>query len=99
VLHIVNKSPYERNALESCIRLALPGATLLLIEDGVYAAARGGAAEARLREAIQKLKVCALAPDVEARGMQARVIEGVELVDYGGFVDLVCASAGCQSWL
>ncbi len=99
MLHIVNKSPYERNALESCLRFALPGSALLLIEDGVYAATRGNAAEAGLRQAMQRIEVYALQPDLEARGMAARVIDGIKLVDYGGFVDLVCARPSCQSWL
>jgi tRNA 2-thiouridine synthesizing protein B len=99
MLHIVNKSPYERNSLESCLRLAQPGSAVLLIEDGVYAATRGNAAEARLREAMKRVKVYALAPDLDARGMTARAIEGVGLIDYGGFVDLVCAQPNCQSWL
>jgi tRNA 2-thiouridine synthesizing protein B len=99
VLHIVNKSPYERNALETCLRFALPGSALLLIEDGVYAATRGGTAEAGLRAAMKHLEVYALQPDLEARGMAARVIDGIKLVDYGGFVDLVCALPSCQSWL
>ena len=54
MLHIVNKSPYERNALESCLRLAQPGSALLLIEDGVYAATRGNACEASLKEAMAR---------------------------------------------
>lgn len=99
MLHIVNKSPYERNALESCLRLALAGAALLLIEDGVYAATRGNVMEARLRQAMQRIDVYALRPDLEARGMSGRVIDGVKLVDYGGFVDLVCERPNCQSWL
>ncbi|MBI4206968.1 MAG: sulfurtransferase complex subunit TusB [Betaproteobacteria bacterium] len=99
MLHIVNKSPYERNALESCLRLALPGAALLLIEDGVYAATRGNVAEPRLREAMQRMDIYALRPDLEARGMAGRVIQGVKLVDYDGFVDLVCERPNCQSWL
>ena len=77
----------------------LPGSALLLIEDGVYAATRGSAAEAGLRQAMQRIQVYALQPDLEARGMAARVIEGIKLVDYGGFVDLVCARPSCQSWL
>ena len=99
MLHIVNKSPYERNSLESCLRLAQAGSAVLLIEDGVYAATRGNAAEAKLREAMKRVKVYALAPDLDARGMTARAIDGVNLVDYGGFVDLVCAQPNCQSWL
>lgn len=99
MLHIVNKSPYERSALDSCLRLAEPGAALLLIEDGVYAATRGNAAERHLREALGRLKVYALAPDLEARGMAGRAMEGVTLIDYSGFVDLVCEHRNCQSWL
>jgi tRNA 2-thiouridine synthesizing protein B len=98
MLHIVNKSPYQTNALDSCLRLAQPGSAVLLIEDGVYGAVRGGAA-GRLREALGRLKVYALAPDLEARGMAGRAIEGVTLIDYGGFVDLVCEAPNCQSWL
>ena len=99
MLHIVNKSPYERNALESCLRLAQSGSALLLIEDGVYAATRGSAAEASLKDAMGRLKVYALKPDLEARGVAGRVMEGIELVDYGGFVDLACGQPNCQSWL
>jgi len=99
VLHIVNKSPTERNTLDACLRLAGQGSALLLIEDGVYAATRGNAAEARLRAAMPNLTVYAMAPDLEARGMSARVMDGVKLVDYGGFVDLVCEQRNCQSWL
>ena len=99
MLHIVNKSSLERNALESCLRVAQEGGAVLLIEDAVYAATRGNAAEARLRDALSRMKVYALAPDLEARGMGDRVMEGVSTVDYGGFVDLVTEHKNCQSWL
>jgi len=98
MLHIVNKSPQERNALDSCLRVAQGGA-LLLIEDAVYAATRGNEAEAHLREALTRLKVYALAPDLEARGMADCLMDGVATVDYGGFVDLVVEHRNCQSWL
>ena len=98
MLHIVNKSPAERNALESCLRVANGGA-ILLIEDAVYAATRGNEAEARLREALSRFKVYALGPDLDARGMTDRLLEGVTSVDYGGFVDLVAEYPTNQSWL
>ena len=88
MLHIVNKSPLERNALDSCLRVAQGGA-ILLIEDAVYAATRGNEAESRLRDALSRFKVYALGPDLEARGMAERVMDGVVSVDYGGFVALV----------
>lgn len=99
MLHIVNKSPLERNSLDSAVRFAKPGSTILLIEDGVYAVTRGSAAEAKVKDAMKSCTVCALWPDLEARGMQDAVIDGVKQVDYSGFVDLVAENASVMSWL
>jgi len=99
MLHIVNKSSLERNTLDSCLRVAQAGGAILLIEDAVYAATRGNEAESKLREALSRFKVYALGPDLDARGMGDRVMEGVATVDYGGFVDLVAEHKNCQSWL
>jgi len=99
MLHIVNKSPYERNSLASCLAHAQKGAAVLLIEDAVYGATRGNVADGAIRKALQELPVYALGPDLEARGMQANVIEGVQVVDFGGFVDLVAEHRTNQSWL
>ena len=99
MLHTVNKAPFECSTLETCLRFAKPGSTVLLIEDGVYAAARDTAVSARVREALANVAICALRPDVEARGMQDRVMDGVRLVDYEGFVDLVVGHDAVQSWL
>jgi tRNA 2-thiouridine synthesizing protein B len=98
MLHIVNKSPLERNTLATALRFAA-GGSLLLIEDGVYAATRGNAAEAALQEAMPRLKVYALAPDLQARGMADRVLDGVQAIGYDGFVDLVVEHRNNQSWL
>jgi tRNA 2-thiouridine synthesizing protein B len=99
MLHIVNKSPFEKTALANCLARASKGSALLLIEDGVYGATRGNAAEAAIKGAIGRVDVYALGPDLEARGMKDRVIEGVKVVDYGGFVDLVAEHKTSQSWL
>jgi tRNA 2-thiouridine synthesizing protein B len=99
MLHIVNKSPLERNALGTCLATARPGGAILLIEDGVYAATRGNAGAASLEKARAQFRLYALAPDIEARGMAGTVIDGVTLVDYAGFVDLVAEHNTCQSWL
>jgi tRNA 2-thiouridine synthesizing protein B len=99
MLHIVNKSPLERNALESCLRIAAPGGTVLLIEDAVYGATRGTAVEAKVSAALAQFRIYALLPDLEARAVADRVIDGVATIDYAGFVDLVAQSKACQSWL
>ena len=97
MLHIINKSPYDRPALESALNTG-EGA-ILLIEDGVYAAAKGGKVEARIKAALGKFKFYALTQDLEARGIADRVMEGVTAVDYAGFVDLVAEYKTNQSWL
>jgi tRNA 2-thiouridine synthesizing protein B len=99
MLHIVNKSPFEKTTLESCLRIARSGSAVLLIEDAVYAVAKGNAVEARIRQAAETLEIYALAPDLEARGMKEAAMDGVRLVDYEGFVDLVVAHDPVQSWL
>jgi tRNA 2-thiouridine synthesizing protein B len=98
MLHIVNKSPLEKNSLDTALRLAKSGA-LLLIEDAVYAATRGNAASGALKEAQGRLQIYALAPDLQARGVADRVIDGVKTIDYDGFVELVVEHPTSQSWL
>ena len=99
MLHTVNKSPFEHKALETCLKFARQGSVVLLIEDGVYAAATGTIVSKQVQEALKTLSIYALKPDVEARGMKNRTIDGVRLVDYGGFVDLVVEHNAVQSWL
>lgn len=98
MLNIVNKSPLDRNTLQSCLDAATGGA-ILLIEDGVYAATKGNAFEPKLKAAQGTYKIYALGADLDARGLADRVADGVTVVDYGGFVDLVAEFKNCQSWL
>ncbi len=99
MLHTVNKSPFEYGSLETCLKFAQPGSAVLLIEDGVYAAARETAVSPQVKDALKSVAIYALKPDVEARGMQDRVMDGIRLVDYEGFVDLVVEHDAVQSWL
>jgi tRNA 2-thiouridine synthesizing protein B len=99
MLHIVNKSPFQTSTLDTCLRMAQPGSALLLIEDGIYAATTGSAMESRLRDACTTLKVYALQPDMDARGVTTKLIDGITLVDYSGFVDLTVEYKTSHSWL
>lgn len=99
MLHIINKSPFERDNLESCLRLAAPGSTILLIEDGVYAALKGTSVADRVNGAMENFSFRVLDADLEARGVAGKVMDGVERVNYDGFVDLVTDSDKVQSWL
>lgn len=92
MLHIVNKSPMTGNTLQSCLNTA-SGGDILLIEDAVYAATTA------LPASAAGFRVFVLQPDLDARGMGEKLVEGVTAVDYAGFVDLVASNKSCQSWL
>ena len=99
MLHIINRSHLQTHSLKSCLRLARPGHALLLIEDAVYAVSAAGAESAGLADALASLKVYALQPDIEARGLAGKVVAGVTTIDYAGFVDLVAERPNSQTWL
>jgi len=100
MLHTVNKSPFERNNMDSCLRLAKKGSAILLLEDGVYAAKKGTDVSEKMETATKDFLIYVLSPDLAARGIdEAQVIDGITPVDYGGFVDLVEKHGTTQSWL
>ncbi|MCB2100445.1 MAG: sulfurtransferase complex subunit TusB [Rhodobacterales bacterium] len=100
MLNLVNKSPFERLAMESCLRVAPKGSAIVFLEDGVYAVTKGTAAAAKIQAAAEGSAIYVLGPDLDARGVdRERVMDGVTEIDYGGFVDLVVEHGTPQSWL
>ena len=100
ILNTVNKSPFERNALESCLKFASKGDPVLLFEDGIYAVLKGTSFDAQVKAALDNQAIYVLGPDLKARGFsEDRVIEGVKVVDYAGFVDLAAENDKVQAWL
>ena len=100
LLHLINKSPFDRNALDSCLRLAEAGSSVLLIEDGVYAALSKAESAGAVGKRMNELTFYVLGPDVSARGLDdTPLIDGISVIDYGGFVDLVVEHDVAQSWL
>ena len=98
-LHTVNKSPFEKSSFDSCMGHVLDGSAVLLYEDGVYAAMKGTAIAQKLTSA-QGVKFYVLGPDIKARGIDAaRLIDGIEVVDYAGFVDLATEHDKVVAWV
>jgi tRNA 2-thiouridine synthesizing protein B len=98
MLHTVNKSPFERNSLNSCLQHAKDGSTVL-IEDGIYGAIKGNATTDRIQDA-SGISFYVLGPDLKARGIsEDQIIDGMSVIDYSGFVDLVTKHDNVQSWL
>ena len=99
-LHIVNKSPFERNALDSCLRLAAKGSAVLLFEDGVIGAMKNTKHSDAITRAMSDISFYVLGPDIKARGLNdGNVIDGIKVIDYDGFVDLTTEHENVQSWL
>ncbi len=100
ILHTINKSPFQTTDLDSCLRHARKGSAILLIEDAVYAAMGNTGISERVGEALKNTNVYVLGPDLDARGLEReRVVRGVEIVDYGGFVDLAVEHDHVQAWV
>jgi tRNA 2-thiouridine synthesizing protein B len=100
LLHTINKSPFDKNSLSDCLRRVRTGSSVLLIEDGVYGALRNTSVSEQITDRNSEIKFYALAPDLAARGLSEKpLIDGMTLVDYDGFVDLVEECSSVQSWL
>jgi len=97
MLHTVNKSPFSSHSLDTALRFIRAGESVLLLEDGVYAAMAGTSYEKTILGLTGQNPVFALSADVKARGIE-NLVEGVEVVDYGKFVDLVSENA-VNTWL
>ncbi len=100
MLHTVNKSPFERNAFKACLARAKEGSVIVLFEDAVYAVTRGTTLEKIAVRAAEKFHVFVLGPDLNARGYDwGQVVEGVTVVDYDDFVDIVVTHGPVTAWL
>ncbi len=100
ILHTVNKSPFEKNNLESCLRYVKSGSAVLLIEDGIYAALKNTCFEKEMATAMKEVNFYCLAPDMKARGFsESKIMDGIKMVDYAGFVDLTIEYDKVQAWL
>lgn len=99
-LHTINKSPFERSTMASCLGHLQAGDAVLIIEDGVVGARKGSQFADKIAAAASGYAVYVLSNDLAARGMGADdLVDGVKLVDYAGFVDLVAEHDRTQAWL
>lgn len=100
MLHIVNKSPFEKMSFRSCLNHARAGDSILMIEDAAVGAIEGTSFSEELKVALAEKSVYVLGADLAARGLsEDRIIDGIKTVDYAGFVDLTVKNATTQSWL
>ena len=98
ILHTVNKSPFQKNDLASCLAHVNEGDAVLLIEDGVYGAVAGTSAAEMATGAVAEIYV--LGADLAARGIaEENVADGIKVAGYDDFVDLAVKHKAVNSWL
>ncbi len=98
ILHTVNKSPFQKNDLSSCLAHANAGDAVLLIEDGVYGAISGTQAAAQVAGADASVFV--LGGDLAARGIsEDKLAADVKIVSYDDFVDMAVEHQTVNAWL
>ncbi len=99
-LHTINKSPFDRASLQSCLRLAADGNAILLFEDGVYGAMKGSTVAELVEKALSNKTIYVLGPDMKARGVdESKLIDGIKVVDYKGFVELTVENDKVNAWV
>lgn len=96
-LHVLSHSPFADNRLTSCLKLLGADDGLLLTGDAVYALAPGTALQLQVAERVPAGRLFALTEDLNARGFPAP--NGVEAVDYPGFVELTIRFDRVNTWL
>jgi tRNA 2-thiouridine synthesizing protein B len=98
-LHTVNKSPFEKSSVESCLGYAKEGSSVLLYEDAVYGAIKGTAIADKM-SGTAGVKFFVMGPDLKARGVsEDKLLDGIEVVDYADFVKLAAENDRVQAWV
>ena len=93
ILHTINTSPTSQ-AFSDCLNVILPGDTILLLGDAVYAAINGSSAGAALTACGASVKV--LQADAAAAGVPDD--SRFEFVDMAGFVALTEVHSRQMAW-
>ncbi len=96
ILHTVNRSPLEHDALSACAARVQEDGAILLYEDGVYGAL---ATIAALKLSELSCKLYVLEPDFAARGLlKENMHNKMTCIDYDGFVKLCAEHNVVQAW-
>lgn len=83
---------FSERALNSCLLRKQPEDPILLIGNGVYACHQC------LADTSGEHRILALAPDAEARGINASQLGSIKSIDYTEFVSMTEQHAPIVSW-
>ncbi|MFA7555072.1 MAG: sulfurtransferase complex subunit TusB [Spongiibacteraceae bacterium] len=97
ILHTINKSPFDNHSFTECLQHCQPNCSVLLIEDGVYAAQQKTTFSDIISQRVD-INFYALKADILARGLEATTLSSVTIIDDAGFVELAVNHHTVQSW-
>lgn len=97
-LHTWNKATATAPQLAACLAVLAEGDSLLLLEDAVYLALDAAFMSRFAAEAAGSPRLCALAPDLAARGISARISPAVNVIGYKEFVALSLQHQRVVNW-
>ncbi|MBU2712234.1 sulfurtransferase complex subunit TusB [Zooshikella harenae] len=98
ILHTVNKSAASYPALEQCLATMQADSALLLIENGVLNAVKGGLKADQLTLLAEQKRLYILEVDAVARGVTQRLLPSSQLISDSEFVRLCTVFDTVQSW-
>jgi len=99
ILHTVNTSPLQHDALRACATRVQDDGAILLYEDGVYGALESIAQQVEIGLSAISCALYVLQPDFDARGLlPENMLNGITSVDYEGFVKLCAEYDVVQAW-
>ncbi len=95
MLHIISQSPIEHTVLGRIDT----GDQVLFVENAVLSLLEGGRLASNLVQLQIKARLFILAPDLETRGIdKEKLVAGIELIEYTGFVELTVENKVIHSW-
>ena len=95
ILHTINKSYLSDSCLSDCLAMCTQQASVLFIEDGVYAATN---AATEMLKPYSHIQFYALQADINARGLNDKLNPAITIIDDHGFVKLCVTHATVQAW-
>jgi tRNA 2-thiouridine synthesizing protein B len=95
MLHLIFQSPIDSAILERIDS----GDDVLFLENAVLRILKKGSFCAALTQLLIQNRLYVLVDDIEVRGIGiAELLEGIEVIDYSGMVDLTIKNPVIQSW-
>ena len=95
MLHLIFQSPIESAILERIDS----GDIVVFLENAVLRTLQNSAISNTLAQQLGRNRLCVLSDDIAVRGIiPDELVQGIEVIDYAGLVELTVNNPVIQSW-